>query len=97
MWGLTEVDGVTASLLLKVEGVLTAVITWIVSKENARSPIVPGMVAIVVGGASRSWEPGGASVSVGALLIVGACLCSAIDDNPTRKVSTNDAMLVVGL
>jgi drug/metabolite transporter (DMT)-like permease len=34
---------------------------------------------------------------MGALLIVGACLCWAIDNNLTRKVSTNDAMLVACL
>jgi len=97
MWGLTQVDGATASLLLNVEGVLTAVIAWVVFKENADRQIVLGMVAIVVGGALLSWEPGGASFSVGALLIVGACLCWAIDNNLTRKVSTNDAMLVACL
>jgi drug/metabolite transporter (DMT)-like permease len=31
------------------------------------------------------------------LLIVGACLCWAVDNNLTRKVSTNDAMLVACL
>jgi drug/metabolite transporter (DMT)-like permease len=44
-----------------------------------------------------SWEPGGATLSTGALFILGACLCWAIDNNLTRKVSTNDAMLVAGL
>lgn len=97
MWGLTQVDGATASLLLNVEGVLTAVIAWVVFKENADRQIVLGMVAIVVGGALLSWEPGGASFSVGAPLIVGACLCWAIDNNLTRKVSTNDSMVVACL
>lgn len=97
MWGLTQADGATASLLLNVEGVLTAAIAWIVFKENADRQIVLGMVAIVVGGVLLSWEPGGATLSIGALLIVGACLCWAIDNNLTRKVSTNDAMLVACL
>lgn len=34
---------------------------------------------------------------MGALLVLGACLCWAIDNNLTRKVSTNDSMLVAGL
>lgn len=97
MWGLTQTDGATASLLLNVEGVLTAVIAWVVFKENADRQVVLGMVAIVAGGVVLSWEPGGATVSTGALLIVGACLCWAIDNNLTRKVSTNDAMLVACL
>lgn len=97
MVGLSQTTGAAASLLLNVEGVLTAVIAWVVFKENADRQIVLGMVAIVAGGALLSWEPGGATLSTGALFIVGACLCWAIDNNLTRKVSTNDAMLVAGL
>lgn len=97
MWGLTRTDGATASLLLNVEGVLTAVLAWLVFKENADRQIVLGMVAIVAGGVLLSWEPGGASLSAGTLLIIGACLAWAIDNNLTRKVSTNDAMLVACL
>ena len=97
MLGLTQTTGAAASLLLNVEGVLTAVIAWLVFKENTDRQIVLGMVAIVAGGILLSWEPGGATFSTGALFIGGACLCWAIDNNLTRKVSTNDAMLVAGL
>ena len=96
MLGLTQASGAAASLLLNVEGVLTALIAWLIFKENADRQIVLGMVAIVAGGVLLSWEPGGAALSTGALLILGACLCWAIDNNLTRKVSTNDAMLVAG-
>lgn len=94
MWGLARSDAATASLLLNVEGVLTAVIAWVVFKENADRQVVLGMVAIVAGGFLLSWEPGGAALSAGALLIAGACLSWAIDNNLTRKVSSNDAMFV---
>lgn len=97
MLGLTQTSGASASLLLNVEGVLTAMIAWWVFKENADRQIVLGMVVIVLGGLLLSWEPGGATFSPGALLIIGACLCWAVDNNLTRKVSTNDAMLVAGL
>ncbi len=97
MLGLTQTGGASASLLLNVEGVLTAGIAWWVFEENADRKIVLGMVAIVLGGLLLAWEPGGASFSPGALLIVGACLCWAVDNNLTRKVSSNDAMLVAGL
>jgi drug/metabolite transporter (DMT)-like permease len=96
MWGLTQTDGASASLLLNLEGVLTAVLAWLVFKENADRRIVLGMLAIVAGGVLLSWEPGG-RWSPGALFIAGACLCWAIDNNLTRKVSTHDAMLVAGL
>ena len=94
MWGLKQTDAASASLLLNVEGVMTAVIAWVVFKENADLQVVLGMLAIVAGGALLSWQPGGGIFSAGALLIVAACVCWAIDNNLTRKVSTNDAMLV---
>ena len=97
MFGLTQTSGTSASLLLNVEGVLTAGIAWWVFKENADRQIVMGMVVIVLGGLLLSWEPGEATFSPGALLIVGACLCWAIDNNLTRKVSANDAMLIAGI
>jgi drug/metabolite transporter (DMT)-like permease len=97
MMGLTSTDGASASLLLNLEGVLTAVLAWLVFKENADRHIVMGMAAIVAGGLLLSWEPGGAAFSNGALFIAGACLCWAIDNNLTRKASTNDAMLVAAL
>ena len=97
MFGLTQTDGASASLLLNVEGVLTAVIAWVVFKENTDRQIILGMVTIVAGGLVLSWQPGGGQLSSGTLLIVGACLAWAIDNNLTRKVSTNDAMLVACL
>ena len=93
MVGLQSVDGASASLLLNLEGVLTALIAWLVFRENADRRIVLGMVAIVAGGVLLSWHPGG-RLSLGALFIVAACLAWAIDNNLTRKVSANDALLV---
>lgn len=96
MWGLTQTDAASASLLLNLEGVLTAVLAWLVFKENADRRIVLGMLGIVAGGVLLSWEPGG-HWSPGALFITAACLCWAIDNNLTRRVSTHDAMLVAGI
>lgn len=73
---------------------LTAVIAWVVFKESADRHIVAGMLAILAGRVLLSWQPGGTSLSVGALFVLAACLCWAVDNNLTRKVSSNDAMLV---
>jgi drug/metabolite transporter (DMT)-like permease len=97
MVGLSRTSAASASLLLNVEGVLTALLAWVAFKENADRHIVLGMLAIVAGGVLLAWEPGGATFAPGALLVMGACLCWAIDNNLTRKVSTNDAMLVSSL
>ena len=46
MFGLTRTTGAAASLLLNLEAVLTAVIAWVVFKENADRRIVLGMLRI---------------------------------------------------
>lgn len=98
MFGLTCTSGTTASLLLNLEAVLTAVIAWVVFKENADRRIVLGMLAIVAGGVVLSWSGGDAETNdwFGPLAIVVACLCWAIDNNLTRRVSASDALFVAG-
>lgn len=96
MFGLISTSGSTASLLLNLEAVLTALIAWVVFKENADRRIVIGMAAIVAGGVVLSW-PTDANGSVGwtAPVLIGiACLCWAIDNNLTRKVSASDAVFI---
>ena len=97
MLGLVQTGAAWASLLLKLEGMLTALLAWMVFRENADSRIVLGMVAIALGGVLLSWQPGAAALSPGAALIAGACLCWALDNNFTRKVSNNDALLLACL
>ena len=99
MFGLTHTSASTASLLLNLEAVLTAVIAWVVFKENADRRIVFGMLAIVAGGVVLAWADGqgGATDWLGPLAIVGACLCWAIDNNLTRRVSASDALFIAGV
>jgi drug/metabolite transporter (DMT)-like permease len=53
------------------------------------------MLFIVAAGVLLSWEQVPAlGVPTGALAIVGACLCWAIDNNLTRKVSASDAVQI---
>jgi drug/metabolite transporter (DMT)-like permease len=96
MFGLLSTSGSTASLLLNLEAVLTAVIAWVVFKENADRRIVIGMLAIVAGGVALSWPTASAVQSsvTGPALVGLACLCWAIDNNLTRKVSASDALFI---
>ena len=95
MLGLSSTPAATTSLLLNLEGVLTALIAWVVFRENVDVRVFLGMVAIVAGGVILSWQgPREAGIPVGAILIAGACSCWAVDNNLTRKVSTNDAMVI---
>lgn len=98
MLGLARTPAATASLLLNLEGVLTATLAWFVFRENFDRRIALGMIAIVAGGVVLSWE-GGLAVGgvVGPLAIAGACLAWGIDNNLTQKVSGGDPVQVAML
>ena len=99
MFGLTLTSGSTASLMLNLESVLTAVLAWVVFKENADRRIVAGMLAIVAGGLLLAWPQGSAQSQswIGPLAVALACVCWAIDNNLTRKVSASDAVFIAGI
>jgi drug/metabolite transporter (DMT)-like permease len=98
MYGLALTAGSTASLLLNLEAVFTAVLAWVVFRENVDRRVFLGMVSIVAGGVLLSWEqvPRAGSMA-GPLLIAAACLAWAIDNNLTRRVSGGDAITVACL
>jgi drug/metabolite transporter (DMT)-like permease len=95
MFGLQATDSASASLILNLEGVFTALLAWFAFKENFDRRIAAGMALIVAGGVVLSiGSTLRASGVIGPLAITGACLAWAVDNNLTRKVSINDAMLV---
>src|SRR5690348_2315113 len=98
MLGLARTPASSASLLLNLEGVFTALLAWFVFHENFDRRIALGMAAIVAGGALLSWE-GRADLGAisGPLLIAGATLCWAVDNNLTQKVSAGDPVQIAML
>jgi drug/metabolite transporter (DMT)-like permease len=95
MYGLRLTDSASASLILNLEGVFTALLAWFVFRENFDRRIASGMAAIVAGGVVLSVGPAlRAQGFIGPLAIAGACLAWAIDNNLTRKVSIHDAMSI---
>lgn len=92
MFGLSSMPATGASLLLNAEGVFTAVIAWVVFRENVDRRIALGMAAIVAGAVVLSIPTGADFGAVWpSLAILGACLCWGIDNNLTRKVAMTDA------
>jgi drug/metabolite transporter (DMT)-like permease len=56
------------------------------------------MALIVAGGVVLSWQPSeGFRLPVGGLAVAGACLCWAIDNNLTQRVSATDSLLVASI
>ncbi|MGE0566123.1 MAG: EamA family transporter [Pseudolabrys sp.] len=96
MLGLAVTEASTASLLLTLEGVLTALIAWFVFKENFDRRIALGMLFLLAGALALSWTGQPTMTSVlGPLAIVGACLAWGLDNNLTRKVSLADPLQIV--
>ena len=98
MIGLRSTTAASASLLLNLEGVLTALIAWFAFRENFDRRIAAGMALIVAGGAVLAVERAGSySFDSGALAVVAACLAWALDNNLTRKVSAADATTLAAI
>ena len=90
MLGLGGMPASGASLLLNAEGVFTALLAWLVFRENFDRRIALGMGLIAAGALVLSWPE---TVSFAglwpALAILGACLAWGVDNNLTRKVALN--------
>ncbi len=98
MWGLAKTPAASASLLLNLEGVLTALLAWFVFRENFDARIALGMGLTAAGGICLTWM-GRPDVGVPwrALAIAGACFAWAVDNNLTRKVSASDPVQIAML
>jgi drug/metabolite transporter (DMT)-like permease len=99
MYGLTRTSAANASLLLNLEAVFSALLAWIVFRENADRRVVLGMALIVAGGAILAWSPGAllAGAALGAVAIAGAGLFWGLDNNLTRKVAASDALFIAAI
>lgn len=95
LFGLRLTAASTASLLLILEGVFTALIAWMAFREHFHARIGLGMAAITLGAGVLAWQ-GELSIgnAAGPLLIVLACLAWAVDNNFTRKVALNDPVQI---
>ncbi|SEP33376.1 Permease of the drug/metabolite transporter (DMT) superfamily [Rhodospirillales bacterium URHD0017] len=98
MLGLTRTEAGTASLMLTLEGVATALMAWFIFHENFDRRIALGMACLVAGAAALSWsEQPTLSSLIGPLAIVSACVAWGLDNNLTRKVSLADPLQIVEL
>ncbi|MEN6400923.1 MAG: DMT family transporter [Armatimonadia bacterium] len=98
MVGLALTSGSAASLLLNLEAVFTALLAWLVFRENCDRRILLGMGLIVAGGVVLGWGgPLHFGSPWGAIAIAGACLCWGLDNNLTARVSGGNPVHVACL
>ncbi len=95
MFGISLIPASSASLLLNSEAVLTSLLAWFVFKENFDWRIMLGMGFIIAANVLLSFQEFQFDgIPWGSILIILSCLCWAIDNNLTRKVSANDALKI---
>ena len=95
VFGLRGIGGAAASLLLNLETALTVAIAWFVFREPHGARVVVGMAFVVAACAVLGSEGvSDHSFGLGAMLIALACLFWALDNNLTRQIAANDAMLI---
>ena len=95
MTGLTLTTGFTASLLLNLEGLATAVIAYLVFKENLGWRLGAAVVCMTVAGILLSWDSSTGAITVsGPLLLLAAGVSWGVDNNLTRKISHKDSVRI---
>ena len=98
MFALASTQATVVSLLLNLESVFTALIAWFVFRENFDRRIALGMGLIVAGGIALTADSGALGrIEGAAFLVAAACLCWAIDNNLTRRISAGDALTIAAI
>jgi drug/metabolite transporter (DMT)-like permease len=98
MTGLARTAAAAASLLLSLEGAVTALMAWVIFHESFNRRIGFGMTLLVAGAAALAWSGTPTLTSlIGPIAIVGACIMWGLDNNLTRKVSLADPLQIVEL
>lgn len=90
MVGLKWTAGSDASLLLNLEGVMTAVIAVAFFHDKGGRRLWLALAAMTVASTVLSYAPGGGFGGNGALLIVLSMLCWGIDNNFMQRISHLD-------
>ena len=95
MWGLAGASASGASLLLNLEGVLTALFAALLFKEAIGGRIWLGASLMLAAGLLLGYDPQARfGLSLHALAIIVACALWAFDNNLTRRISAADPVSI---
>ncbi len=83
--GLARTSAATASILLNTELAATALLAAVVFREHLGRRLIASAVTISVAGVLLVATPS-SGIDVGALLVIGACLCWGYDNGVTAQI-----------
>ena len=96
LMGLRLVSGIVGSLLLNLEGPLTAVLAVLLFGDRLTGREGMAAALIFAGAAVVTWTPGASARPwLGGVMIAAACLSWAIDNNLTQRLSVRDPIALV--
>lgn len=96
LWGLQRVTALTGSLLLNLEAPFTVLLAVGLFREHLGRTAAGAAGFILAGALVLKLEPGALGAdTAGAALIAGACLCWALDNNLTQRLSLRDPFAIV--
>lgn len=95
LWGLQRLSGVVASLLLNLEAPFTILLAVVFFSEHLEKSETMGAMLIIGAAAVLTYRPGDVrGDALGFAALVGACLCWAIDNNLSQRISLRDPIVV---
>lgn len=90
-YGISLLNGETASLLQSFETVATAIVAFLFFKEKPSWRLLIGIAVVLGASVLLSFNPGeGFAFNAASLLIIGATVCWGFDNNFMKKVSERD-------
>lgn len=98
-WGLQRTSGASASLLLSLEAVFTAVLAWAWYKESMDKRVWAGVLLLVAGAMALVLEQGlsGQTQLLGLLAVATATAAWGLDNTLSRGVADRDPGQVVAI
>ncbi len=95
MWGLAGASASGVSLLLNLEGILTALVAVVVFKEAVAGRIWLAACLMLAAGGLLTYDPHtGLGLSLRTLAVIAACALWALDNNLTRRISAADPVSI---
>lgn len=96
LFGLQRVSALTGSLLLNLEAPFTILLAVLFFGEHLGRYAAGAVVFVLLGALALRLEPGAFAADLaGLLLLAGACLCWALDNNLTQRLSLRDPFAIV--